>query len=805
MIKMNRNIYLVFLLQLTFILFGRSENAHELLQLKKQLASSKKDTGRVRLLNSISIFYYYDDRFDSSRFYAAKAREIADSLLGLDQVQPDPQYTHKCNALLAMAIRNTALTHELDNSAMALDSLQLALKIALPTNDKNVIATIYQSIGWIYEYQNETKLALEHYQLAKSIFEETGNKKKLGYLMALIGINQRYSGNYGDAIESQMQALQIGKELKDSLTIKEALLALGFTYLKVEKWKEAFAYQKQGLGLLIRMNDSSGIARAYNDLGVTHMSMDSLDAAIKDHLAALKIRIKIDDTYSIASSYFYLGSIYQKQGHLPEALESYSQSHIYSVKSGSVYNIIDSQIEIGTVYHEMGNTKLALENFYEALNYSHEKKQWIGTYEASKAIGGIKLDEGKNADAINWFEQAIAASPKDQFGYLSSVYKKLSEAYINEGNYKKGYENFEIYHQMKDSLRIAENDSKITTLTSRLEFENKQTLLNEQHAKEMQLKQAEIKRQKITRNFSLFGMGAILILAIIFFIRFIEKNKMNDKLQRTLSNLKDTQSQLIHAEKMASLGELTAGIAHEIQNPLNFVNNFSEVSAELLQYLTEEIQNGNKEEIDALTEDLKHNLEKINTHGKRASSIVNGMLGHSRKGSGKKELTDINVLADEYLRLSYHGLRAKDKTFNADFKAELDRSIPKIPVVAQDIGRVFLNLINNAFYACTERSRSASASGTLAKADPGYKPIVVVSTKKLDDQIVIVVKDNGNGIPADVKEKIFQPFFTTKPSGKGTGLGLSLSYDIITKGHGGTFDFETKVGEGTKFVIKLKI
>ncbi|PWK17771.1 sensor histidine kinase [Xanthomarina spongicola] len=264
-------------------------------------------------------------------------------------------------------------------------------------------------------------------------------------------------------------------------------------------------------------------------------------------------------------------------------------------------------------------------------------------------------------------------------------------------------------------------------------------------------------------------------------------------LQKSLDELKATQTQLIQSEKMASLGELTAGIAHEIQNPLNFVNNFSEVSKELLEEMLEELQNGDMEEVNAIAQDVIQNLEKINHHGKRADGIVKGMLQHSRSSSGVKELTDINVLVDEYLRLAYHGLRAKDKSFNAALETHLDDSIGKIEIVPQDFGRVVLNLITNAFYACNEKKKMQIE---------GYEPKVTVETKKNKDFIEIQVQDNGNGIPKKVLDKIFQPFFTTKPTGQGTGLGLSLSYDII-KAHGGDIKVNTKENEGTAFIITL--
>jgi signal transduction histidine kinase len=244
---------------------------------------------------------------------------------------------------------------------------------------------------------------------------------------------------------------------------------------------------------------------------------------------------------------------------------------------------------------------------------------------------------------------------------------------------------------------------------------------------------------------------------------------------------------------MASLGQLTAGIAHEIQNPLNFVNNFSEVNTELIDELKNELKSGNNQEAISIADDIQENEQKINHHGKRADAIVKGMLEHSRSSSGVKEPTDINALCDEYLRLAYHGLRAKDKSFNVIPRTEFDNTIGKINVMPQEIGRVILNLINNAFYAVDEKKKTAG---------DGYEPTVIVSTRKENDMIEVKVKDNGNGIPLKVMDKIFQPFFTTKPTGQGTGLGLSLAYDIV-KAHGGEIKVETKEEEGTTFTIAL--
>ena len=278
--------------------------------------------------------------------------------------------------------------------------------------------------------------------------------------------------------------------------------------------------------------------------------------------------------------------------------------------------------------------------------------------------------------------------------------------------------------------------------------------------------------------------------------RTAELTAQKNELEKTLEQLQTTQEQLIQSEKLASLGELTAGIAHEIQNPLNFVNNFSEVSMEMIEEMEEELNKGDKEEAIAIANDIKQNLEKIRHHGQRADGIVKGMLQHSRASSNTKEPTDINKLADEYLRLAYHGLRAKDKSFNADLVTNLADGLPMINMVPQDIGRVLLNMFNNAFYAVQQKRKTAGAD---------YKPVVKLSTGIKGKFLEIDVEDNGNGIPDDIKDKILQPFFTTKPTGEGTGLGLSLSYDIVVKGHGGKIDIESKEGEGSKFIITLPI
>ena len=403
----------------------------------------------------------------------------------------------------------------------------------------------------------------------------------------------------------------------------------------------------------------------------------------------------------------------------------------------------------------------------------------------------MPLDFKKLFDGIN--KEIAAARSAGDIGNVSKGYGKLSTLDSVRGNYKGAYENYKLYAAYRDSLQKKEFEKKELQAKMQREFDKQQIEKEKEH------------RRNVTRQILLFAfLLAFVTIAASFFIAYKREQKRKNlvhmqkrEIEDTLSELRSTQAQLIHSEKMASLGELTAGIAHEIQNPLNFVNNFSEVNAELADELKTELATGNTKSATDIADSIKENTQKISHHGKRADSIVKGMLQHSRTSSGQRELTDINALCDEYLRLAYHGLRAKDKSFNAKLETDFDRRVGQVNIVSQDVGRVILNLINNAFYAVNEKAKLLSSPG-------GYEPSVSVITKKLNEKVEITVKDNGNGIPQKNLDRIFQPFFTTKPTGEGTGLGLSLAYDIV-KAHGGEIKVETNEGEGTKFIIQLPI
>jgi two-component system NtrC family sensor kinase len=586
------------------------------------------------------------------------------------------------------------------------------------------------------------------------------------------------------------------------------------------------------------------------------------DSAFSYNNKALQLAQKIHSPYWDASTFISSGFVYRETGNLPKALEL-ATSALRISKEGHFATEEGAYILLGTIYHDLNEQRKALMYSGEALKMIQKRKG-----EKSQAllnIGLCYLELNENDAAKRYLDFGYEAFNSENIENKTYLWRDFGQLQLNQGNYplalnylKKSvqaasdhsdnrnaafsyveiaivfektrqadsvifYAKIALEHAQAGPFNLfvlkatgllanayeLKGDFKNALIYEKLAATTKESLFGAGNIKAMQLiteqeqqhqRQIEITKQayqnKLWRYGLLTGVVVLLVIAFILFRNNRQKHKANEVLANTLKNLQQTQTQLIQSEKMASLGELTAGIAHEIQNPLNFVNNFSEVSVELLQELKDEAAAGNKDEVIAIADDLTQNLEKISHHGKRADFIVKGMLQHSRVGTGEKQQTDINKLADEYLRLAYHGLRAKDKNFNAELITNFDETLPIVNAVQQDISRVLLNLFNNAFYAVNEKKKTASAD---------YKPEVTVSTSSTGKEIVIMVKDNGNGIPDAIKDKIMQPFFTTKPTGEGTGLGLSLSYDIVVKGHGGSISIDSRESEGAEFVVNIPI
>jgi two-component system NtrC family sensor kinase len=452
---------------------------------------------------------------------------------------------------------------------------------------------------------------------------------------------------------------------------------------------------------------------------------------------------------------------------------------------GQVYSLM------GGVYRQKKDPLLEKKYYHLGIQVAKEQNNLISLSGIYHLLTRRFIDDGEKDSAIYYARQNLETIRK--IGPVSGLSVNLGTVYEHVYlAYKLGNERDSLIKYQ--GLTLAVKDSlyqvRIRNLTDFQHVTLQEQLRLQDVEKERERYQASIRMYAM-----LVGLAILFIIGLLLYRNNRQNRRAKVKIEKAYDDLKATQQQLIQSEKMASLGELTAGIAHEIQNPLNFVNNFSEVNKELLAEMKEEIAKGNYDEVKIIADDIISNEDKINHHGKRADGIVKGMLQHSRNSSGQKELTDINDLADEYLRLAYHGMRAKDNTFNVSLKTDFDQDIGKISIVPQDTGRVILNILTNAFHAVSERKNLG---------EKNYEPRVSVSTKKTGANIHLTVKDNGTGIPEKILDKIFQPFFTTKPTGKGTGLGLSLSYDIV-KSQGGEIKVITKENEGTRFIIILPL
>ena len=618
----------------------------------------------------------------------------------------------------------------------------------------------YKITGNAYRTKGDYTHALTWYQKSYGLAEKIGYKTAFPGIRNNIGVVYMNQGNYTAALTEFYDALKSAQAVNDKFVISRTLNNIAIIHFYQGKLKEADSTYKQTLAIAKSMSDTIGMILAYNNIAEVNIEQNSLSAALKNLNLAYPLAIRKDNpemltivSHSLGNTYFRMDSLTKAAAYF-EAASKIARLHKYSTSS------CKALIGLAKVYEKQGLLKEALTNGLDGLQQARKMGHTQLIRDASKIVSTIYEEMGDASNSLVYFKS------------------------------------FKVY---SDSLRNLDAERTATLYDAELQFSKTEDALN---------------RKNLLQQWLTFSAVAGLIsLGIILLIVNRNKQRLNStnkelqqknieiqsqrkKAEETLEELKSTQAQLIQSEKMASLGELTAGIAHEIQNPLNFVNNFSETSIELLDEMKDELNNGNEKAVQEIATEVIGNLEKINRHGKRAESIVKGMLLHSRSNSGQKEPTDLNELIDEYCRLSYHGLRAKDKSFNATIEKDFDQSLETILLNPQEMGRVILNLLNNAFSAVKQKQNHTE--------DAEYQPTVEISTKKVDNKIIIRVSDNGDGMPDNIRSKIFQPFFTTKPTGQGTGLGLSLSYDIITNGYGGTIDVQSKEGEGAAFTIVLQ-
>ncbi|WP_113922418.1 ATP-binding protein [Cognataquiflexum aquatile] len=650
--------------------------------------------------------------------------------------------------------------------------LDLFQKIEKETNPDRIIELAFNLV-----FLSDDKAPLPLLEEAKMLYD-LSQKKRSTFLecvaMSLYAQGYRITGDFTKSQEYHYKAIDIAKKIGDYSLLGYSLNQSAHMYKDREENDRAIAIYKEASETANKGSEPVFKFYPIMNLGFVYMQENKADSAMFYSTKAVSM---------IKDLLLNMEDANQKII-VERSLLVYCLSNL----AGS-YSILNDKINADKYYGE------ALEIIEKYKGLKSRYFQFV-YYSLANHYYRYK-DEDSAIIAAKLAIESVSNSPLE---YLSARPAKMISDYYESKNADSTVKYLKIYLKGNEVM----NSTRVTQQLQMKSVEEEQKALEFQRAEEAY-------RNKIA--FYILGVGLVVLLfvALIIYRSSQQRKRINAQLQiqkeqveKTLIELKSTQSQLIQSEKMASLGELTAGIAHEIQNPLNFVNNFSEVSAELMEELKGErlkVKSERNESVeDEIIGDVIQNLEKINHHGKRADAIVKGMLEHSRTGSGVKELTDLNALADEFFRLSYQSFLAKDPDFKVELQTNLDLGLPKISVIPQDIGKILLNLYSNAFYACAERSRSTV--NERSKTDPEFKPLVQLTTRNLGGKIEVGVKDNGPGIPDAIKSKIFQPFFTTKPTGQGTGLGLSLSYDIV-KAHGGELRVETKEGEGSEFIIQL--
>ncbi|MBD2714175.1 tetratricopeptide repeat protein [Microvirga sp. STR05] len=649
---------------------------------------------------------------------------------------------------------------------------------------------------------------------ALGLSQRSADTAGIGRSLLWLSILHRRLADYDSARVYTRQAQELFERSHDHRREARACLELSLIDLQQSNLTPALDWALRGLPLAERSDDLATQTQLRATLGSIYWKIGDYEGAKLVLTKALEDGRKLDDQQVVAAVLNSLGSTYQQQQNWPQALHYFRRAVSVSRRMSDTQNQLVNEIGMAEVYSQQGNAARALRHGQRARKLVRATSDGFNLPAVEILLARAYLLLHQPDSAIALARHGMQLSQKNRSnGNLNDATEILAQAYADVGNYQEAYRYQRLFAAYQDTLAGEATQRKTSALRYGYELDKKQNQI------ELLTKTRQLQEQKSARQRQqLYGLwaglaGAVLMAALLWRNVYIkqranrhlnEKNaqiaSQRDDLTRALTELKAAQNQLIQREKMASLGELTAGIAHEIQNPLNFVNNFSEVSTELVEEFMDgpwqQLPEAEKAYATELLESLTQNLQKITQHGQRADNIVKGMLQHSHASAGHRELTDLNTLVAEHLSLAYQSFRAKNKSFGATLVSDLDALMPKLNVVPQDIGRVMLNLCTNAFYALQERQ---------ALGQPGYMPELIIHTKLLSSQVQIRVQDNGTGMSEEIQQKIFQPFFTTKPPGEGTGLGLSLSYDIIVKGHDGTFTVTSQEGQGTEVTICLPL
>jgi signal transduction histidine kinase len=635
---------------------------------------------------------------------------------------------------------------------------QLLSELETATADSTIVY-LNKQLGYYYQYSNQQK-AIAYFNDGLVAAERSYDSLQIGNIHFSLGFTYALLSELPKSLDNYLIALRIYEKLEDSWRLVNTYMGIANVYLQNNDVEKQAEFHDRAESLLLQEKDTLQLIDFYNQKGVIYDQQKKLDSAVIILKKSLELANLVNNSNAIGLSLTNLGLTYKHQGKYKEALVQFQNAL-------PIYLASNDPFSIGVLYNNIAST------YAEQKNY-------------------------KEAQAA--FDQSIYYA--NQSGYtqlLLENYKNLASLYEGNASYKNQAEYLKNYYTLKDSLFTIDKENQLTQLESDYIIEKKNLEL-ETSGLDLQRKKAQNITYIVLFIFSLFTAGLLLVS----YKRSQKKNKLlvsknkiiNEQkatLEATLTNLKSTQDQLIQQEKLASLGQLTAGIAHEIKNPLNFVNNFSEVSIEMIEEAMEERAKSQETRdetlVDEILEDIQSNLGKIHEHGSRANGIVTSMLQHSRGGTGKKEPTDLNALIKEYTNLAFHGMRAGKNPINAAIDLQLDEQIKEVPLIGEDFSRVVLNLCNNAF----------DAMRTTAEIRP---PKLSIRTKLLSEKILIEVEDNGPGIPDDIKDKILQPFFTTKKGTEGTGLGLSITHDIV-KAHGGEISVDSEGGNRATFKITL--
>ena len=648
-------------------------------------------------------------------------------------------------AILLSFVLNPGFSQSFTQSRQTYDSLGALLKLA-KNDTSRVNAMVELSNAFKFsEPDSAIHYALKALILSRQIKYRKGEQWALFY----IGFTNEGLGNFPRAMHVYLEALQVSDKCKIIDARGYVLQRLGFIYLSSNDFPKSLMYTFQSMRLLDSLHNDSISIISQIHMADAYLRMNKVDSAEYYAVMAYNNMVRFNVMWLKTETLFFLGNVQQKKGNASQTI------HFYRKALASAYHDTSHFMSYNTIY-EIAELHKFLNEPDSSIIYAQESLE--------------------AAQRDNLYSVIIKAS-----SLLSTLYEKK--------NRSKALYYGKIALAAKDSLNIEE---KAYALQNLVGFDEQE--------RQFEIETAKTAYQNKVKLFSLsVGLAVFLLIAFILYRNNLQKHRYNKILEKTLANLKLTQAQLIQSEKMASLGELTAGIGHEIKNPLNFINNFSDLAMELLEELKSgplgQLPPDQKEQANELITGAIQSLRKVVHHGERADAIVKGMLQHARPSMGHRELTDINALADEYLRLSYHGLQEKDSSFNAKIATEFDKNIEMINVVPQELGRVFLNLYTNALYSLTEKKKKFRAE---------FVPTIIVATKKLAEKIEVRIRDNGLGISQKIIDKIFRPFFTTKPSGEGTGLGLSLSYDVI-RAHGGEIKVESSEGEWAEFIIEIPV